>query len=171
MPTDPGLAGVVDTILEMKKDGNVPVESSDDEEEEDEEEEDDEEEEEEEEEEEVDEDGKKKKKKKKQRPNLAKTLGCPNTAKIRDAMEAVVEDKSGNSETGANFLRKLVSPEFDFETYHDTNNDEEILKSETENDELLRVTAIPPDDRTAEDLSIIAKELGLIHFLTCVAVV
>lgn len=90
-------------------------------------------------------------------PTFVKDL---RTRRIRDAMEASVHDTSGNSEAGAALLRKLVMPELVVdEVVHATTTG----FADGIDAELVRATAVDPDERTAADLAVIQHSLGCWH--------
>lgn len=90
-------------------------------------------------------------------PTFVKDL---RTRRIRDAMEASVHDTSGNSEAGAALLRKLLMPELVVDEVVDATT---TSFADGIDAELVRATAVDPDERTAADLAVIQQSLGCWH--------
>lgn len=81
-----------------------------------------------------------------------------NTQSGVTALESLLEDKTGNSDVGANHLRKLVMPDFDVD-------EEDLAKTkktsfDNVNDAVLQAARLPPEQRTAADLKLLNRHLG-----------
>lgn len=81
-----------------------------------------------------------------------------NTKSALDALESLLDDKTGNSEVGANFLRRLI--------FEDVDDDEENAVGKKSfdpgppNQDLMDAVAKLPEERTKVDLKTINRHLG-----------